>query len=83
MRRVAVLIRRAWRVTVIGETGIVAAATRGKAIATILKNAEEAGHKASWSDVRAVRAKEYDGWAEAIGRDTAWSEEFIKLWEVK
>lgn len=76
----AVLVRRAWRVTAAGITGIAAATTRGRAVSLVVSQANEAGWNVRWPDVRAVRAGEYDMWAAGVGRDAAWDEQFVKSW---
>ena len=56
-------MKRAWKTTWCGVASIVAAATRGKAIARTLSSAEEAGYYPKWKDIRAVRAPEHDDWS--------------------
>lgn len=56
---------------------IVAARSRGQAIAITLRSAREAGYRPEWKDVRAVRAAEYDGWAEMDSSGVCWDEQYL------
>lgn len=55
--------RVAWRTTAMGITSIVAAKTRAKAVYTTWYCANDVGHKVKFSEIRAVRAPLFDGWA--------------------
>lgn len=57
---------KAWRIVwagILDETGICIAETRGKALALAMRQLEECGYRAVWSDLRCRRAPEYDAWA--------------------
>lgn len=59
-------MKRAYRTTCWGIVSIVAAESRGKAIARTLRAIGDAGYNTAglWGRIRAVRASEFDEWAE-------------------
>ena len=75
----------AFRTTFLGITSIVAAETRGKAIASTLKSADSAGYdvRGGWQKVRAVRAPEHDAWAEVDATGVPWDERLLPKEVVK
>ncbi len=70
-------MKRAWRTTWNGIVSIIAAETRGQAVSRTLNSACEAGWPAKFTAVKAVRAPEFDGWAEQDQSKTPWSEEHL------
>jgi hypothetical protein len=69
--------RRAYLAEWDGVRSIVPAATRGQAIATVMRSATECGYKPEWQQVRAARAPQYDAWAAQAVRQ-CWSEEYVR-----
>ncbi len=63
-------MKRAYRTTFGGITSIVAAESRGKAIAATANAATDAGYRVSFPEVKATRAPEHDAWA---ALDTTWA----------
>jgi hypothetical protein len=71
------MMKRAWRTSVIGITSIVAAHSRGKAIAITADQAREAGFEVAFTDVVAARAAEHDAWAEVDETNKCWDEKLL------
>ena len=69
----------AWRVRLMGESGITAATTRGKAMLRIFNQAREAGYRVKFTDCRATRAPEYDQWAEQDKSRSVTDEHYFKI----
>lgn len=68
-------MKRAWRVTLMGINSVVAGNSRGQAIARTLSSAHEAGYYSlKFTDARARRAREFDGWAEVDYSNVPWNE---------
>lgn len=72
-------LKRAYRTTVAGVTSVVAAETRGRAIARTLYAAIDAGYRVSFPEVKATRAPEHDGWAEQDATGACWNEELLPV----
>jgi hypothetical protein len=68
-------MKRAWKTTACGVTSIVAATTRGKAMAVTYRSARDVGYRLKFSDVSAVRCPKHDGWAEVDETARCWGEE--------
>lgn len=68
---------RAYRAEAAGVECIVAAETRGKAIAMTRKSAAEAGYAVNFQSVRAWRAPEWDEWAARDTTGRCWDEAFL------
>lgn len=64
---------KAYRTTLIGLVSIVAARTPAQAKHRTLRSAHEAGYySCRYTDVRCVRAPEFDQWAELDGSGACW-----------
>lgn len=70
-------MKTAWRTKAAGVESIVAAETRGKAIAMTLRSAREVGYKVEFHEVRATRAPEHNPWAAVDSTGICWGEEFL------
>jgi hypothetical protein len=70
----------AWRTTWGGITSVVAAGTAGKAKAVTVRAAREVypRKQVKFETVRAVRAPEYDGWAELDSTGRCWEEIILR-----
>jgi hypothetical protein len=70
-------MKQAWRTTAAGVTSIVAAETRGKAIAITMRAAREVGYMVAFHEVKASRVPEYNEWARGMVFEVTWREEDI------
>ena len=70
-------MKLAYRTSLIGITSIVAAETRAKAKAITLRCCIDAGYRAKFVGVRAVRAPEHDGWAAIDETRHCWEEKLL------
>jgi len=71
-------MKQAWRTTAMGIISIVAAETRGKAIAITMRSARSVGYLVKFHDVKAVRAPEYNAWAEVDASGACWDEKLLQ-----
>jgi len=71
-------VKKAWRVSLMGHSGITASLTRGKAIALMYAAAIEAGYRVKFTDAKAIRAPEYDAWAGQVDRNCCYAEHAVK-----
>jgi hypothetical protein len=71
-------MKRAWRTFAMGVESIVAASSRGQAIARTLKSIDEAGYRGiTFKNIRAIRAPQHDRWAEVDASSHCWSEQYL------
>lgn len=69
--------KRAYRTVWDGTASVVAARSRGQAVARTLAQIREAGYRATFTAVRAVRVPEFDGWAEVDESGVCWDEKYL------
>ncbi len=70
--------KKAYRVSWKGSEGIVAATSAGQARARMMGSGRDAGYKPRFIDIKATRAKQYDGWADQDQSQACWSEEHLQ-----
>ncbi len=70
-------MKRAYRTNCGGIVSVVAAESRGRAVAATVRAAGEAGYRVRFLVVRAVRAPEYDAWAALDATGACWDEKLL------
>jgi hypothetical protein len=70
-------VKVAWRVSLLGETSLVAAEKRSRAVYRTVRSCRDAGYSADWREARATRAPEYDHWAEVDSSGACWDERYL------
>lgn len=71
-------MKKAWRIRTSGfPDGVVAAETRGQAIAKAFQACGEVGYNTAWKDHKATRAPEFDKWAELDETGACWDEKLL------
>lgn len=70
-------MKRAWRVRLVGVETIVAATTRGRAIALTVRSAQDANYACRFPDAKCRRAPEHDGWAALDASNACWQEQYL------
>jgi len=70
-------VKKAWRLTHCGTTGIMAAHTRGQAIFRLFHELKDLGSKPRLRDIKCRRAHEHDEWAEVDESRACWDERYL------
>lgn len=70
-------MKRAFRLTAYGISGIMAAQSRGQAKFRLFRTLQELGYKPSPSNIRCRREGKYDSWAELDSTGACWNEAMI------
>ena len=71
-------MKKAWRTTCCEVVSITATEKRSGAVMRTLDSALECGFRATWQKIRAVRAKEFDLWAEFDTTASLWCENDLR-----
>ena len=78
MNKNEVPAKKAYKTTALEIVSIVPAASRAQAKWITINAAKGAGYSVTFGDIRAIRAKEYDGWA-TTAKKQCWDETTVRL----
>jgi hypothetical protein len=70
-------MKRAFRLTAYGNSGIMAAESCGQAKFRLFRELKDNGYRPTVSAIRCRRAPEHDAWAEVDETGVCWAEQYL------